>query len=103
MKAVLIDKFVQVRPISPVVIGDADCSQVYDQLAVADVADPVRKEDELLINIEAAGVNFVDLLYVSTVLNILIVIKDIKVWPVILYQFSRFNFNFVTEISNEQT
>jgi hypothetical protein len=38
----------------------------YDDLRVSDVIDPERKDDEVLVNVGAAGLNFVDLLYVRT-------------------------------------
>ncbi|KAJ1324583.1 NADPH:quinone reductase [Microdochium nivale] len=47
MKAVVINKFVD----------------SYDEVIVSNVAKPVPKDDELLIRVEAAGVNFVDTLY----------------------------------------
>lgn len=36
----------------------------YDDLSVSDVSDPERMDDEVLVNVRAAGLNFVDLLYV---------------------------------------
>ncbi|CZR56041.1 related to quinone reductase [Phialocephala subalpina] len=47
MKAILIDKFVQ----------------KYDDIQISEVSQPRAREGEVLVKIEAAGVNFVDLLY----------------------------------------
>lgn len=39
--------------------------QSYDELRVTDIAAPVPKDREVLVDVKAAGLNFVDLLYVS--------------------------------------
>ena len=42
-----------------------DRSQNYNEIIVTEILTPQRKDDEVLVQIVAAGVNFVDLLYVS--------------------------------------
>lgn len=78
MKAVVINKFVQVSSclifISAFVrvsLGtprpDSHYLQSYDDVRVSEVPTPVPKDDEVLIQVKAAGVNFVDTLYVSDI------------------------------------
>jgi hypothetical protein len=43
----------------------ADLSQDYDEIRVSEVPKPQPKEGEVVVRVTAAGVNFVDLLYVS--------------------------------------
>jgi len=42
-----------------------DIQKDYDELQVTEVPKPRVKEGEVLVKVEAAGVNFADLLYVS--------------------------------------
>jgi NADPH:quinone reductase-like Zn-dependent oxidoreductase len=44
--------------------------QSYNEIKVSKVAIPQRRNDEVIVTILAAGVNFVDLLYVSLLLVI---------------------------------
>ena len=67
MKAILIDQFVDVSP-SP---ADQDVkltivSQKIEDVKISEVPNPEVKDGEVLVRIEAAGVNFVDLLYVCS-------------------------------------
>jgi hypothetical protein len=66
MKGILIDQFVTVR------LGDDSevreqliHSQKYDEIKISEVTKPRAKEGEVVAQIAAAGVNFVDLLYVG--------------------------------------
>jgi len=66
MKAIYIDKFVEVI-ISRVILWNIllKYSQNYDQIQVVEVSKPILKDGEVLVKVAAAGVNYVDLLYVS--------------------------------------
>lgn len=70
MKSVVIDKFVTVGLhycSLPSIRGRCNLlkqSQNYDEVHVSEVAAPTPKDDEILVQVKAAGVNFVDTLYV---------------------------------------
>lgn len=42
----------------------ANDPQNYDEICVSEVPEPIQKDGEVLVRVEAAGLNFVDLLYV---------------------------------------
>ena len=43
-------------------------TQVYDDIKISEEAlEPQQKDGEVIVTVRAAGVNFVDLLYVSTI------------------------------------
>jgi hypothetical protein len=70
MKAIRINKFVKVSPKLDLSSNSengqlADFSQDYDEIRVSEVTKPQPKEGEVVVRVIAAGVNFVDLLYVS--------------------------------------
>ncbi len=46
-------------------IHDNNQNKNYDEIEVSEVPEHERKEGEVIIQIAAAGINFVDLLYVS--------------------------------------
>lgn len=46
-------------------ITPADRSQNYDEIRVSEVPNPIQRDGEVLVRVKAAGLNFVDLLYVS--------------------------------------
>lgn len=78
MKAVVINKFVQVSSwfifvsypvgvVPNISMSNNRYLQSYSDVQVSEVPTPVPKDDEILIQVKAAGVNFVDTLYVSRV------------------------------------
>lgn len=66
MKAIYIDKFVGVSGTLKGKINLLILPQNYDEINVSEIPKPQPKDGEVLVQISAAGVNFVDLLYVST-------------------------------------
>lgn len=70
MKAIVIDKFVKVSTLKfSLKVQFIDQFQDYDEIKVSEVPQPRPREGEVLVKIAAAGVNFVDLLYVSHVMQ----------------------------------
>lgn len=64
MKAVIIDQFVKVSVETQKKLTETDLNQNYDEIRVSEVSEPTQKDNEVLVRVEAAGLNFVDLLYV---------------------------------------
>lgn len=66
MKAICIDKFVEVNAIWNTTLFKINANlQNYNEVKVTEVSKPQRRDGEVLVQIVAAGVNFVDLLYVG--------------------------------------
>jgi len=66
MKGILIDQFVTVRlDDESEVRQQLIRSQNYEEIKISEVTKPRAKEGEVVVQIAAAGVNFVDLLYVG--------------------------------------
>lgn len=63
MKAVIIDRFIKVRDTRRKA-PQTDLNQSYDEIRVSEVPEPIQSNGEVLVRVEAAGLNFVDLLYV---------------------------------------
>ena len=67
MRAILIDRFVNVSLPRVLLMNDQlNAAQDYDEIKISEVVPkPQAKDGEVIVKVHAAGVNFVDLLYVS--------------------------------------
>lgn len=67
MKAIRIEKFVKVslHKNYSVNLQQIDSKKEYHEIEISEVDKPQVKDREVLVQVAAAGVNFVDLLYVS--------------------------------------
>jgi NADPH:quinone reductase-like Zn-dependent oxidoreductase len=66
MKAIRINQFVKVSLHEIVQCNSAvDLTKEYHDIEVSEVPKPQVKDEEILVRVAAAGVNFVDSLYVS--------------------------------------
>ena len=67
MKAIRIEKFVKVslHENYSVNLQQIDSKKEYHEIEISEVDKPQVKDREVLVQVAAAGVNFVDLLYVS--------------------------------------
>jgi len=63
MKAIVINDFVKVSGSPTMLTDQTDRVQDFDEITVAEVERPVPKSNEVLVQVKAAGVNYVDTLY----------------------------------------
>lgn len=63
MKAIRINEFVKVSPFTPIQVHWLTRKN-YDSIQISSTPQPIPRDGEVLIKIAAAGVNYVDLLYV---------------------------------------
>jgi len=88
MKAVIIDQFVKVCTRTRRKPTETDLDQDYDDIRVSNIPEPIQKDGEVLVRVEAAGLNFVDLLYVRHQNNSYVVVSlslDALLLPNICY------------------